>query len=706
MKRIFLPFLLIFSLLILVSCGEDEAVLPDLTDKNRTEIASVLDELNINYSFEEELNNEITEDYFIRYGNDLSTGNKVSLEQEVIVVVAINDPMLPDLSGESRTEIITILDDLGINYSIEEELNNDINEDYFIRYGNDLTAGDRISSEQEVIVVVAINDPILPDLSGENKLDIRTILNDLGIDYEFQYETNDAQAEDVFIRYGDDYNSGDFVSADEVITVIISTEDLVLPNLEGLTESEIFDVLLGKQITNFTYEIVTDNTVEDKTFVGYGDGLEAGDTVSDRFTFTIIIGYNSETMPDLDGMLLREISLLLDDKNISYEFEYVTNDDYPEDSFAGYKDYEVGDFYQEDVVTVYLFENTFTEAETSLFISSYIDGGNDNSNRAIEIYNPTDSAIDLNDYHLVIYSNGSYDVTYRIDFDEVDLLPGEVYVIAHEDSEATILAETDLSSVDLLFDGNDTIQLRYKNDTYIDTIYQIGNRDFVMNDEVFVRNPDVQVGSRSYVFNEWVGFVPDYHEVLGAHPTDIPEKIEFVFIPREFDHELGGMTEVELLSINDGDTAGFTEGFDGAERVRFLGVDTPETYPVVDDWGLEAKAYTTLILNYAKNNNKTIYIQSDPEQGYTETYGRHLGLIWIDLGTDVLTVEIKNSDDVVVRTEDLTGVILLNYHLVLNGFSYNYFSSDSLLVYNERYLYRWFQEAQRFAEENNLGIHE
>jgi hypothetical protein len=106
------------------------------------------------------------------------------------------------------------------------------------------------------------------------------------------------------------------------------------------------------------------------------------------------------------------------------------------------------------------------------------------------------------------------------------------------------------------------------------------------------------------------------------------------------------------------------------------------------------------------NNAEQIYIQSDPDLGYTETYGRHLGLIWVNLGETGLTIEIKNSNDEVMRTEYLSGWILLNYHLVLNGFSFNYYSSDSSLVFENRYLYRYFQDAQLFAQENGLGIHE
>ena len=713
MKKLFLPFLFIFSLFILVSCGKTEGIitLPDLQDKNKSEIEDILDNLDINYYFEEELNNDIDENYFIRYGNNLEAGDEVTSVQEIEIVVAINNPRLPDLADKNRTEIEDILDDLNIDYYFEEEINNEIDENHFIRYGNNLEAGDEVTPVQEIEIVIAINNPRLPDLNGESKSDIRTILNNLEINFEFKYETNNIQEEDVFIRYNDGYSIGDYVSEEDVVIVIISTSDLVLPDLEGKDETEIFNILLDMQAINFDFEIVTDNTVEDKTFVSYGYGLEPGDTVPYSFTFTIIIGYNSETMPDLNGMLKREIELTLDEKNINYVFDYIVDDSYPEDSFATYEDYEIGDFYLEDIVTVYLYENTFTNSETSLFISSYVDGGLDNTDRAIEIYNPTDSAIDLSDYHLVIYVNGSYDETYRIDFAEVNLNPGEVYVIAHEDSNQDILDEADLITADLLFDGNDTIQLRYINETYIDTIYHIGNRNFIMDNEVFVRQPSVTAGNRNYTFNEWAGFVPSYYEVLGEHPSVIPTKLEFEFIDRDFFSDLGGMEIMELSYINDGDTAAFYNdqySFTNEGRVRFLGVDTPETFTSPPEpWGLEAKAFTTIILEYADDNDKTIYIQSDPSLGaYQDTYGRHLGLIWIDLGEDVLTIDIKNSDDEVIDTAILTGTILLNYELVKYGFSYNYFGSDSELVYNNRYLYRWFQEAQRYAEENNFGIHE
>jgi hypothetical protein len=51
-------------------------------------------------------------------------------------------------------------------------------------------------------------------------------------------------------------------------------------------------------------------------------------------------------------------------------------------------------------------------------------------------------------------------------------------------------------------------------------------------------------------------------------------------------------------------------------------------------------------------------------------------------------------------------MILINYHLVKNGFTADEYSSVSLLINSNRYMHRWFDEAEKFAKDNNLGIHE
>ncbi len=541
----------------------------------------------------------------------------------------------------------------------------------------------------------------LPDLTNKTKAEIILVLDELSLNYSFKYRQTTDVSEDIFIGYGNELVAGNTVSVDTEIEVILATESYVLPDFSGLTQSEIFLLLLGKGVL-FTFEVEVNNDVPNQTFSSYGNDLKAGDKIDSQTQLIIYIGFNTAKLPDLTGKLKGEIEKVLTENQIQYAFEYVVDDKYPEDSFVEYKDFEIGDYYEEGVVNIVLYKNTFTDNATSLIISKYVDGGNDTQDQAIEIYNPTDSTVSLGDYHLALYNNGSYEVTNIINFKDVDLLPGETYVIANKAStNGNLLKKADEYFFELNFDGNDTIQLRYKNNTYIDSVYHIGNTDFVMDNEVYIRKANVVKGARDYVFTQWNAYIPTYISELGTHPVSIPSNITFTFINRPFDDLLGGMDNVDLYYINDGDTAAFTPGFTDNERVRFLGVDTPETYPTEDPWGPAAKAYTTFILNNAID----IYIQSDPDLGYTESYGRHLGLVWVNLGETGLTINIEDDDKNIIRTEHLSGWILLNYQLVLNGFSYNYYGSASKLVFDNRYLYRWFQDAQLSAQENGYGIH-
>ncbi len=606
--------------------------------------------------------------------------------------------VLPDLAGLNETEARGLFSGGLVTLDIVYEENATVTNGTFIRYDHSYQAGDTIAQDATITLFFAM--AILPDLTDMTKSDIRSALDNLGLNYEFQYITNTNFDEDEFIAYAGDDEIGTEIKDNRVVIVEIATSKLVLPDLTGMTQTDIINALFAANIS-FVIEVITDNSVPDQTFSGYGDGFEAGDLVRSSYTVTVYIGFNSATLPDLTGMIKEQIISVLNTENINHTFNYIVNDDFAEDTFAGYQDANIGDIYEEGVITVNLYKNTFTNAATSLIISKYVDGGSDTSDQAIELYNPTDQPIDLSLYHLAIYSNGAYTPTYIIPLTDVMLGVGETFVIAHSDANANILSKADLTTDDLVFNGNDTIQIRYQNGTYIDTIYNIGNRDFIMDDEVFVRSGDVVTGTRSYVFNQWHGFVATYTDELGSHPVTLPTKMEFVFIDRSFFDLEGGMDLVTYASIADGDTAYFYPNFLGDERVRFLGVDTTETTSS-EDWSAEAREYTRTILLAAEQ----IYIQSDPEMGFRGGYGRPLGLVWVNLGDQDLVIDIMSSDDVVMRTEVLTGWVLVNYHLVLNGFSYNYYGTESLLVYNNRYIYRWFYEAELFAQEQGLGIHE
>lgn len=124
--------------------------------------------------------------------------------------------------------------------------------------------------------------------------------------------------------------------------------------------------------------------------------------------------------------------------------------------------------------------------------------------------------------------------------------------------------------------------------------------------------------------------------------------------------EYGVNYEVTITNIVDGDTfdAIFPDG--NEERIRLLGVDTPETtvrgneeyeYGDITDlnclasYGLEAKDFAETWLE-----GETVYIQFDSLAGFTGYYGRWLAYVFLIDGTD-FNEELLNNGYARVYTE-------------------------------------------------------
>ena len=86
--------------------------------------------------------------------------------------------------------------------------------------------------------------------------------------------------------------------------------------------------------------------------------------------------------------------------------------------------------------------------------------------------------------------------------------------------------------------------------------------------------------------------------------------------------------KIKLINCIDGDTAWFIIN-DKKEKVRFLGIDTPESvHPngIIEDYGKEASDYTCNTLKKAKH----IYIEYDLNSDRYDKYNRVLGWIFVD----------------------------------------------------------------------------
>ena len=183
-------------------------------------------------------------------------------------------------------------------------------------------------------------------------------------------------------------------------------------------------------------------------------------------------------------------------------------------------------------------------------------------------------------------------------------------------------------------------------------------------------------GNTTFNIADWGIYAVDNFTMFGTHPVAYPETftLEAEYLLLDYFTQAGGVVEVEFIYNNDGDTAYFTPGFEGNDRVRFIGIDTLETGS--GTLAADAQQYVESLLE----NATTVYIQHDPTSGIRETYGRHLGLVWAD-------------------------GVLVNYMVVKMGYSQNNYSDeDQQLVFNGISLDQWFQNAESYAKANNLGM--
>lgn len=169
---------------------------------------------------------------------------------------------------------------------------------------------------------------------------------------------------------------------------------------------------------------------------------------------------------------------------------------------------------------------------TDLFISEYIEGSG-TGNKIIELFNGTGSDIDLSNYSLNLYSNGSASVSNSVDLSGI-LSNNSVFVLYHGDTTFDLSAISNKlqSNAVANFNGDDAISLM-KNNVIIDLVGVIGtdpgsqwgigtgtnndaNSDGTANNTL-VRKANVFSPATIWNSTEWIVFPIDTSEYLGSH---------------------------------------------------------------------------------------------------------------------------------------------------------------------------------------------
>lgn len=142
--------------------------------------------------------------------------------------------------------------------------------------------------------------------------------------------------------------------------------------------------------------------------------------------------------------------------------------------------------------------------------------------------------------------------------------------------------------------------------------------------------------------------------------------------------EVSSLLTATVTYVMDGDTAQVTIAGGGEERVRFIGVDTPEsTLGKSDPYGKEATAYTK-----NKLEGQQVWLELDVAE--RDRYGRILAYIWLE--------EPKNFSEEEIRSK------MFNASLLLKGYA-----QVMTVPPNIKYV-DYFMSFQREARDTDMGI--
>ena len=222
--------------------------------------------------------------------------------------------------------------------------------------------------------------------------------------------------------------------------------------------------------------------------------------------------WGSDTDTTKDNTLRRNTTVVTGDTIFDDAFE-------PSQQWTGFGKDDFSDLGQ------HLISTSATESE--IFISEYIEGSS--YNKAIELFNPSSTAIDLiaGNYQLGRFNNGNTTPT-MINIEGV-IAANSVFVIAHSSAASAILNVADQSSGSVSHNGDDAYVL-YKNGVVIDSLGRVGEdpgsqwgaglqstKDNTLVRKISVTAGDIIIDDAFDPSLEWEGYANNTFDSIGSH---------------------------------------------------------------------------------------------------------------------------------------------------------------------------------------------
>tara|TARA_R110000787_G_scaffold108621_2_gene217039 strand:- start:22505 stop:23539 length:1035 start_codon:yes stop_codon:yes gene_type:complete len=150
---------------------------------------------------------------------------------------------------------------------------------------------------------------------------------------------------------------------------------------------------------------------------------------------------------------------------------------------------------------------------SDLFISEYVEGSS--NNKVFEIANFTGSAINISNYKINIYFNGSSSAT-GVSLPNVTLTDGDVYVISHTSVASPCNNNIDLMTGILSFNGDDVVELATTSNVRVDIIGIIGSTNDFAKDITLRKKTSVGPNT-TYNTGDYDSYPIDTCNNIGSH---------------------------------------------------------------------------------------------------------------------------------------------------------------------------------------------
>ncbi len=257
------------------------------------------------------------------------------------------------------------------------------------------------------------------------------------------------------------------------------------------------------------------------------------------------------------------------------------------------------------LLIVYFVWSLTSYGQNDLFFSEYVEGDGGCCNKCLEIYNPTNSAVNLSNYVIEFYNNGktttgnaSFTIAERVSFST--LAAFKTIVLCQGKADIALASVSNGTFKFGNYNGDDAIVLR-KNGAIIDIIGSIGcdpGTAWVIGgnstrDNTLIRKTCIEKGNTSgdcgfaSLGTEWISLGANNFSDLGRHETGIP-RVEIT----------GDNALCERPTITLSATTGFANyAWSNGATTRTTTINTPGNYQVTVTSAVGCTATATKTVN-------------------------------------------------------------------------------------------------------------